>query len=32
MYFEMKVEMGQKYGVTKWPVLPEGVHAFQSGD
>lgn len=32
MYFELKIEMGQDYGVTKWPDLPEGVHAFQTGD
>jgi hypothetical protein len=32
MYFEMTVEIGQKYGVTKWPVLPDGVGGFQAGD
>jgi hypothetical protein len=28
----MTVEIGQKYGVTKWPVLPDGVGGFQAGD
>ena len=32
MYYEMEIEIGQSYGVTKWPILPEGTHAFQSGD
>jgi hypothetical protein len=32
MYFEMEVEIGQSYGVTQWPSLPDGVSAFHSGD
>ncbi len=32
MYFEMEVEIGQSYGVTQWPSLPDGVFAFMSGD
>lgn len=32
MYFEMVVGLTKKQGVTEWPVLPDGVGAFQSGD
>ncbi len=32
MYFELNDSPWEKYGVKKWPDLPEGVSAFHSGD
>ncbi|NVJ10628.1 hypothetical protein HUW63_36160 [Myxococcus sp. AM001] len=32
MYFELEVEIGQKYGVMEWPKVPDGVFGFQAGD
>ena len=32
MYFELEVEIGQKYGVIEWPQVPDGVFGFQAGD
>lgn len=32
MYFELIVAIGQKYGVTVWPTMPDGVFGFQAAD
>ena len=32
MYFELESSPWEKYGVQKWPELPDGAFGFQSGD
>jgi len=32
MYYELRNSPFEKFGVKKWPELPDGVYAFQSGD
>lgn len=32
MYFEMSQDNFQKYGLSKWPQVPDGVDGFMSGE